>query len=109
MVDIKEDFPRAHCIAGDNSSLLGERERALVSRVGLQHPKWRNKSSRIGGRMQRRLCALTKEGGGARRSSRLIPVKNATQVNPGEEIAARENRIFNGHRCLHVLDQVCVP
>lgn len=35
---------------------------------------------------------------GAGRSSRLIPVKNATQVNPGEEIAARENRIFNGHR-----------
>lgn len=40
-----------------------------------------------------------KEGGG-RRSSRLIPVKNATQVNPGEEIAARENRIFNAStRC----------
>lgn len=33
-------------------------------------------------------------GGGARRSSRLIPVKNATQVNPGEEIAAGKNRIL---------------
>lgn len=67
-----------------------------MSRVGLQRPKWRNKSSRIGGRMQRRLCALTKagEGRGARRSSRLIPVKNATQVNPGEEIAAGKNRIL---------------
>lgn len=41
-----------------------------------------------------------RDGGGRGEAVDLIPVKNATQVNPGEEIAARENRIFNAStRC----------